>query len=124
MASVAERLSAGAVVNAEKFYNKVLQFPKSGVYAYALYKKGWVYLNQDRNQDALETFFKALLAISAPPAVGSTISLMARTTSTRALYIPPFSTTLLLRTEIGRLPSSVDGSASSLLIECPRRRAR
>ena len=44
--------------NAEKFYDKVLEFPQSSVYAYALYKKGWVYINQDRPQDALETFFK------------------------------------------------------------------
>lgn len=47
-----------SLANAEKFYDKVLQFPKSGVYAYALYKKGWVYLNLNRHQDALETFFK------------------------------------------------------------------
>jgi TolA-binding protein len=45
---------------AEKFYDKVLQFPNSGVYPYAMYKKGWVYLNLDRNQDALETFFKVV----------------------------------------------------------------
>jgi tetratricopeptide (TPR) repeat protein len=45
---------------AEKFYDKVLLFPKSGVYPYAMYKKGWVYLNLDRNQDALETFFKVV----------------------------------------------------------------
>ena len=43
---------------AEQFYGKVLEFPKSGVYDFALYKMGWVYLNQDRNQDALTTFFK------------------------------------------------------------------
>lgn len=46
------------LTNAEKFYDKVLEFPKASVYAYAMYKKGWVYLNQDRPQDALETFFK------------------------------------------------------------------
>lgn len=46
--------------NAEKFYDKVLQFPKSSIYPYALYKKGWVYLNQERPQDALETFFKVV----------------------------------------------------------------
>lgn len=44
--------------NAEKFYDKVLKFPKAPIYAYALYKKGWVYLNQERPQQALETFFK------------------------------------------------------------------
>lgn len=46
-----------SLANAEQFYDKVLQFPKSDVYPYALYKKGWVYLNLDRPQDALETFF-------------------------------------------------------------------
>jgi tetratricopeptide (TPR) repeat protein len=46
------------LVKAEKFYDKVLEFPKSSVYAYALYKKGWVYLNQARHQDALETFLQ------------------------------------------------------------------
>ncbi len=46
--------------NAEKFYDKVLQFPKSSIYPYGLYKKGWVYLNQERPQDALETFFKVV----------------------------------------------------------------
>lgn len=44
--------------NAETFYDKVLQFPKSSVYNYALYKKGWVYLNLAQHQDALEIFFK------------------------------------------------------------------
>lgn len=45
------------LAQAEKFYDKVLEFPSSPVYAYALYKKGWVYLNLDRPQDALETFY-------------------------------------------------------------------
>jgi tetratricopeptide (TPR) repeat protein len=45
------------LVQAEKFYDKVLEFPSTPVYAYALYKKGWVYLNLDRPQDALETFY-------------------------------------------------------------------
>ena len=44
--------------NAEKFYDLVLKFPKASIYPYGLYKKGWVYLNQERPQDALETFFK------------------------------------------------------------------
>ncbi|HTE49806.1 MAG TPA: tetratricopeptide repeat protein [Kofleriaceae bacterium] len=46
------------LAQAEKFYDKVLEFPTSPVYAYALYKKGWVYLNLDRPQDALETFYE------------------------------------------------------------------
>ncbi len=47
-----------SLANAEQFYDKVLQFPKAKVYNYALYKKGWVYLNLDRAQEALETFYK------------------------------------------------------------------
>ncbi|ACY15027.1 tetratricopeptide repeat protein [Haliangium ochraceum] len=46
-----------SLANAEQFYDKVLQFPEARVYNFALYKKGWVYLNLDRSQDALETFF-------------------------------------------------------------------
>jgi TolA-binding protein len=47
-----------SLANAEQFYDKVLQFPESRVYNFALYKKGWVYLNLSRPQDALDTFFK------------------------------------------------------------------
>jgi tetratricopeptide (TPR) repeat protein len=43
---------------AEKFYDKVLQFPKSGVYIYAQYMKGWVYFNQGRHEDSLDVWFK------------------------------------------------------------------
>lgn len=46
------------LVNAERDYDKVLKFPKSSVYSYALYMKGWVYYNQARPQDSLETWFK------------------------------------------------------------------
>jgi tetratricopeptide (TPR) repeat protein len=49
----------GNLEQAGEFYDKVLKFPKSTIYPYALYKKGWVYLNQDRPQEALETFFRA-----------------------------------------------------------------
>ncbi len=42
--------------NAEAFYDKVLKFPKSNSYNYALYKKGWVYVNLDRHREALNTF--------------------------------------------------------------------
>jgi len=50
------------LTEAEKFYDKVLQFPKSSVYIYALYMKGWVYYNQARPQDSLETWFKVAQA--------------------------------------------------------------
>ena len=42
--------------NALKFYEKVEQFPKSSVYPYAVYKKGWCYVNQGDYKTALETF--------------------------------------------------------------------
>jgi TolA-binding protein len=48
----------GELNNADLFYGKVLEFPRSQIYNLALYKRGWVFMNQDRNQDALETFFK------------------------------------------------------------------
>jgi len=44
--------------NAAAEYKAVLQFPKSNVYTYALYKMGWVYLNLARHTDAFEVFFK------------------------------------------------------------------
>lgn len=47
-----------SLANAERFYEKVMQFPKSSVFNYAMYKKGWVYLNLDQPQEALEMFFK------------------------------------------------------------------
>ena len=44
------------LANAEAFYGKVLQFPKSTVYPYALYKRGWVYYNEKRLDDAQRAF--------------------------------------------------------------------
>ena len=41
---------------AKKFYEKVEQFPKSDVYGYAVYKKGWCYINLGDFKTALETF--------------------------------------------------------------------
>ena len=46
----------GEMDNALKFYEKVEQFPKSSVYPYAVYKKGWCYVNQGDYKTALETF--------------------------------------------------------------------
>src|SRR4029079_1990646 len=46
----------GEMENALKFYEKVEQFPKSSVYPYAVYKKGWCYINMTQYKDALETF--------------------------------------------------------------------
>jgi TolA-binding protein len=46
----------GEMENALKFYEKVEQFPKSSVYPYAVYKKGWCYINLGDYKTALETF--------------------------------------------------------------------
>ena len=46
----------GEMENALKFYEKVEQFPKSSVYPYAVYKKGWCYVNLGDYKTALETF--------------------------------------------------------------------
>ena len=46
----------GEMENALKFYEKVQQFPKSRVYGYASYKKGWCYFNLGDYKTALETF--------------------------------------------------------------------
>jgi len=46
----------GEMDAALKFYEKVEQFPKSSVYPYAVYKKGWCYINMGQYKDALETF--------------------------------------------------------------------
>ena len=46
----------GEMENALKFYEKVEQFPKSSVYPYAVYKKGWCYINMGDYKTALETF--------------------------------------------------------------------
>ena len=44
--------------NADLFYRKVLKFPKSRSYAYALYKTGWIDLNRQNYKKALGTFSK------------------------------------------------------------------
>ena len=46
----------GEMENALKFYEKVEQFPKSTVYPYAVYKKGWCFINTGDYKTALETF--------------------------------------------------------------------
>jgi len=48
--------------DAEARYKQVLKFPKSSVYWYAMYKMGWIDLNKQRFQDALETFFQVAQA--------------------------------------------------------------
>jgi tetratricopeptide (TPR) repeat protein len=39
--------------NAEAFYGKVTEFPKSPLFPYAVYKRGWVYYNQKRTEEAM-----------------------------------------------------------------------
>ena len=46
----------GEMEAALRFYEKVEQFPKSSVYPYAVYKKGWCYVNLGDYKTALETF--------------------------------------------------------------------
>lgn len=53
---------AGELANAEARYKMVLKFPKSTAYWYAMYKMGWIHLNLQRFQDALETFFQVAQA--------------------------------------------------------------
>ncbi len=48
------------LANAEAFYKKVLQFPKSNVYNYATYMLGWVYLNLSQHEDAGKQFLQVI----------------------------------------------------------------
>jgi tetratricopeptide (TPR) repeat protein len=48
----------GQLDDAEARYKMVLKFPKSPAYNYALYKMGWIDLNKQRFQDALDTFYQ------------------------------------------------------------------
>lgn len=48
--------------DAEARYKQVLKFPKSTAYWYAMYKMGWIHINKQRFQEALETFFQVASA--------------------------------------------------------------
>jgi tetratricopeptide (TPR) repeat protein len=48
----------GQLADAEARYKMVLKFPRSSAYWYAMYKMGWIHLNLQRFQEALETFFQ------------------------------------------------------------------
>ena len=52
----------GQLDDAEARYKMVLKFPKSSAYWYAMYKMGWIDLNKQRYQDALETFLQVAQA--------------------------------------------------------------
>jgi len=53
---------SGQLDDAEARYRMVLKFPRSSAYWYAMYKIGWIDLNKQRFQDALETFFQVAQA--------------------------------------------------------------
>jgi len=53
---------AGQLADAEARYRMVLKFPKSSAFWYAKYKMGWIHLNLQRFQEALETFFEVAQA--------------------------------------------------------------
>ncbi|HUJ57079.1 MAG TPA: tetratricopeptide repeat protein [Kofleriaceae bacterium] len=48
--------------DAEERYKQVLKFPRSPAYWYAMYKMGWIHLNKQRFQEALETFYQVAQA--------------------------------------------------------------
>jgi len=55
----------GAWANAEKFYGKVLEFEKSAVHQYAMYKSGWVALRSNKPGDAIKLFSRVTSASSS-----------------------------------------------------------
>lgn len=48
------------LADAQRLYQQVLKYPKSPVYWYAMYKYGWIKLNQQAYQEALESFFQVV----------------------------------------------------------------
>jgi tetratricopeptide (TPR) repeat protein len=58
---------AGQLADAEQRYLKVLEFPRSAVYWHAMYKLGWVHLNQGEHQQALERFYTVASAVKNDP---------------------------------------------------------
>jgi tetratricopeptide (TPR) repeat protein len=58
---------AGQLADAEARYRKVLEFPRSPVFWHATYKLGWIQLNQQKHQQALETFFEVAQGVRSDP---------------------------------------------------------
>jgi tetratricopeptide (TPR) repeat protein len=54
------------LADAEERYKQVLKFPKSDVYAYALYKIGRIHFEMQRYQEALETYYEVVRLTPAP----------------------------------------------------------
>ncbi len=50
----------GEVSAARKFYEKVIQFPKTTIYGYALYKRAWCDINLGDHKGALSTFVQVI----------------------------------------------------------------
>ncbi len=48
----------GDLDNAAAFYDKVLQYPNSTIYPFAIYKRAWVSLNRNQAKEALASFLK------------------------------------------------------------------
>ncbi len=48
----------GDLDNAAAFYDKVLQYPRSTIYPFAIYKRAWVSLNRNQAKEALASFLK------------------------------------------------------------------
>ena len=57
----------GQLNDAENRYRKVLEFPKSALFWHATYKLGWIHLNRQRYQEALEVFFQVAQATKNDP---------------------------------------------------------
>jgi tetratricopeptide (TPR) repeat protein len=64
----------GEMDAALKFYEKVEQFPKSPVYGYAIYKKGWCYINLGNYKTALQTFVEVIRLAEAGKAGGNKLA--------------------------------------------------
>jgi tetratricopeptide (TPR) repeat protein len=52
----------GQLADAEARYRMVIKFPSSSAYWFAMYKLGWIQLNLQKHQEALETFYKVAQA--------------------------------------------------------------
>jgi tetratricopeptide (TPR) repeat protein len=61
----------GEMDAAKKFYEKVEQFPKSDVYGYAIYKKGWCHINLGDFKTALGTFVEVIKLAQAGKAANT-----------------------------------------------------
>jgi TolA-binding protein len=53
------------LADAEARYKMVLKFPKSAVYFYAMYKLGWIHLQQQRFVESLESFYNVVQGVKA-----------------------------------------------------------